>query len=191
MPPAFVLSQDQTLKFNPGPTLDHRPQSITAPGHDCKGQPLILGPLNVRIDARTSERPSSITLVGRRPRIPSLSSQSQTAPRLAAGQSQSAPLRFRPRPKGAALITPHRCPCQPRFSRLDARPGLDPSTRRQSPARNAYISPAKPLVQTPRHIFFTNPTPSQQPQPTQLREHLFRQRLLPDTGAVGRCHLRR
>ena len=64
MPPAFVLSQDQTLKFIPGPS------SRTDP---------IQGPPNVRIDARTSGDPTAAV----RASLPSSPQSQTTIPRAA------------------------------------------------------------------------------------------------------------
>ena len=85
MPPAFVLSQDQTLKFNPGPpapnrTFNKRPSQAAGPivrasktfasMRELQSSPTNITPAFLQ----TSRR------LGRRPRIPSLSSQSQTTP---------------------------------------------------------------------------------------------------------------
>ena len=124
MPPAFVLSQDQTLKFIPGRAcfrlLD--PTRASKRSHRCtniwRPQPAL----------RRSDR---------RPRIPSLCSQSQTAPGSNAGTSQSAPVRFRPHPRRGSAYNPAPLPVSTRFAHLKRASLRNPSTRRQSPARNA------------------------------------------------------
>ena len=63
MPPAFVLSQDQTLKFIPGPPSRRAAASGAAPTRPAPRQ----GPPNVRnYKCANRQRPH-----GRRPRIPS------------------------------------------------------------------------------------------------------------------------
>ena len=141
MPPAFVLSQDQTLKFNPGPpapnrTLNRRPSQAAGPivrasktfasMRELQSSPTNIMPASLQ----TSRR------LGRRPRIPSLSSQSQTTPvpkptpkQANAQKGQRSRTKFsgpipascdadQTRPtKGAALITPSQPHCQPTFLR--------------------------------------------------------------------------
>ena len=136
MPPAFVLSQDQTLKFNPGPpapnrTFNKRPSQAAGPivrasktfasMRELQSSPTNITPAFLQ----TSRR------LGRRPRIPSLSSQSQTTPVPKPTPKRPPPkrpplknqnrrtdpgiLRRRPDPphqRGRAY-NPHPTPCQP------------------------------------------------------------------------------
>ena len=106
MPPAFVLSQDQTLKFIP---------DLLKSRHLLKGRP-DQGPPNVRIDART---PSDPTPPSAHP-FPLLHNLKQHAPPALRPQ--------RPNHRGAALIGPPHPRVNTRFS-----PGADKSSGRSEP----------------------------------------------------------
>jgi hypothetical protein len=141
MPPAFVLSQDQTLKFIPGPNpadaRDPAHCAITrAPPRPAPHQ----GPPK-RSQMRERQDAPSISLVGRRPRIPSIfhNLNQQTQP----GNNPN-----RVMPKGAALITPAILPSQPVCQPIAPTIFERAIFLAGRPRRTANMATPAPLVQT-------------------------------------------
>jgi hypothetical protein len=166
MPPAFVLSQDQTLKFIPGPTAADAPDNALRVTHAPPRPAPHKGLQNARKCANV-RTPPSISLVGRRPRIPSIfhNLNQQTQP----GNNPN-----RVMPKGAALITPAILPSQPVCQPIAPTIFERAIFLAGRPRRTANMATPAPLVQTtptkippPTHP----PHPSDQPQPPQLQQH--------------------
>ena len=168
MPPAFVLSQDQTLKFIPGPSVLTRiPWSFTPHGTLVRADGPISGPPK---RSQMRKRPATRAAARASLPFPTISINKPPSHPATTGRPTTAGPRLYPHPKPPS--TP-----------------LIPSESRFPKGRAAACRDGQPDAACPE-AYINKFTISDQPQRAQLGQQMIRQRQLAGRRAIGRRRLR-